>query len=281
MMRARIALAAAVLPLCALARQTSAQEVLDIAPVYQQTPVWCWAAVGEMVFDWFGVRNINPAGNYQCGIIALLHPICNMNCFNCPVPAGSLATMNNMLRQYPAFASQVTQTSTQITTAVSATRLSMASVRREIDAGRPIVTGISPSGYQLANVSEHVALIVGYDEDDLIVNDPFPFALAFSGNPYLAAGGEELDRGQYQISYEAFVQRLRWRETIYRLRCSGSGCLGADGDQDDAPVQSATGRSCQTPYGRCGPFYDQPALPLGSACYCASPAGPIGGVVVR
>jgi hypothetical protein len=32
------------------------------------------------------------------------------------------------------------------------------------------------------------------------------------------------------------------------------------------------GRSCCTPYGKCGPFYNQPALPIGSACYCGNGA---------
>lgn len=50
------------------------------------------------------------------------------------------------------------------------------------------------------------------------------------------------------------------------------------------PVRSrapALGRSCQTQLGRCGPFYDQPALPVGTGCYCATLAGPIGGIVTQ
>jgi hypothetical protein len=40
----------------------------------------------------------------------------------------------------------------------------LSQVKQEINAGRPIVAGISPSGYMSqSNVSEHVALIVGYD----------------------------------------------------------------------------------------------------------------------
>ncbi|MEA2325523.1 MAG: O-acetyl-ADP-ribose deacetylase [Thermoanaerobaculia bacterium] len=30
----------------------------------------------------------------------------------------------------------------------------------------------------------------------------------------------------------------------------------------------AMGRSCCTPYGKCGPFYNQPALPIGAVCNC-------------
>lgn len=258
-------------------------ERLPIAPVYQQTPVWCWAAVGEMVFRYHGVSNINPAGNFQCGIIALLHPACNQWCGNCIVPAGSLATMNNMLTGYPAVASQVTGTSTRITTSVSQSPLPLAAVERELRAGRPIVAGISPSGYRVAGVSEHVALIVGVEGTDLIVNDPFPFRPSvFTGNPYHAAGGIEQRPGQYRIPYRQFVTRLQWRESIHRIGCTGQSCRSTPRNvgHRDRQRRPAYGRSCRTPVGTCGPFHNQPALPVGSACWCGTPAGRIDGEVV-
>lgn len=262
---------------------------LSIEPVYQRTPMWCWAAVGEMIFRHYGVANINPGGDFQCGILALLHPVCNQNCYNCPVPAGSLSTMNNMLTQYPSFAGRVTRTSTRVSTSPRSSRLTLAEVRAEIDAGRPIVAGISPSGYNVSNVSQHVALIVGYDGNDLIVNDPFPFGTRyFNGDPYEAAGGAAVARGQYRIPYRQFVERLQWRESIYRIRCSGPDCAGSDAS-DDRPAppepyrqrsEIQYGRSCRTPVTRCGPFYNQPAQPLGSACWCATPYGPSQGEVI-
>lgn len=196
-------------------------KTLDIDPVYQQTPVWCWAAVGEMVFRYYGVENINPAGHFQCGIISLLHPACNVNCLNCVVGAGSLATMNQMLTGYPRTASGVTGTYTRITTSVRTRPLTLRQVRAEIDAGRPIIAGISPSGYKrAASVSEHVALIVGYDDEELLVNDPFPFSSQFfAADPYLSSGGRVESEGQYRIAYDDFVSRLRWRESIYTIRC--------------------------------------------------------------
>jgi len=263
---------------------------LGISPVYQRTPVWCWAAVGEMVFEHFGVENINPAGNYQCGILALLHPICNQNCLNCVVPAASLATMNNMLTQYPRVAGQVTRTSTTIATRVSSQRLSLSMLQSELDAGRPVVAGISPSGYKVSGISEHVALIVGYDGADLIVNDPFPFRAAFAHDPYRIAGGDENEPGQYSIPYNAFVTRLNWRESIYDIRCRGIDCrrtggggrISSDrGDHDSPPPPPRMGRSCQTSVGRCGPFYNQPALPVGASCWCGTSYGPVAGQVVQ
>ena len=261
--------AAVVMPVLALAEDRS----LGIDPVYQETPVWCWAAVGQMVFQHNGVGNINPGGDFQCGIVALLHPICNRDCRNCVVPAGSLFTMNNMLTEYPKVAVQRTGLRTSITTATKPSALPLSTVVSEIDAGRPVVAGISPSGYNTSNVSEHVALIVGYDGTDLIVNDPFPCDLAITGNPYVASGGTKLGEGQYRVSYKTFVNRLVWRESIYQIKCSGSDCQGRSSststrelNSDVPPVQY--GNSCGTLYGSCGPFFNQPALPLGTPCHC-------------
>lgn len=267
------------------AATVSGSANLAISPVYQQTPVWCWAAVGEMVFRHFGVRPINPV-SFQCGILALVHPVCNQNCMNCVIPAGSLSTMNNMLTQYPQAASQVSGTSTSLTTRTSGNRLSLSLLQDELDAGRPVVAGISPSGYRAAGISEHVALIVGYDGSDLIVNDPFPFRAAFVGDPYEAAGGDQYRSGQYHISYNAFASRLNWRESIYGIHCRGTGCRRTGGgypteDPGGSDRRPAMGRSCQTTVGRCGPFYNQPALPVGSSCWCATPYGPAGGQVVQ
>ena len=256
------------------------RELLDIDPIFQQTPLWCWAAVGEMVFRYYNVGNVNPAGNFQCGIIALLHPVCNQNCGSCVVGAGNLSTMDNMLTRYPVVAAQVTGSGSRISTLTRQTPLTQDGVETEIDAGRPVVAGISPSGYQVNGVSQHVALIVGYEDDEVIVNDPFPFGpRTFTGNPYLLNGGEQLAQGQYQIPLDRFTTRLRWRETIYRIRCSGRDC---DGSGPSAPTpEPQLGRSCQTQYGTCGPFYNQPALPIGSACWCQSAMGPLSGRVVR
>lgn len=47
-------------------------KVLPVPPRYQETPVWCWVAVGEMVFRYYGIPNMNGPGNYQCGVIGAL-----------------------------------------------------------------------------------------------------------------------------------------------------------------------------------------------------------------
>ena len=48
---------------------TMATEVrLHIAPVFQERPSWCWAAVGEMVFKYYYVPSAHRT-DYQCGIV--------------------------------------------------------------------------------------------------------------------------------------------------------------------------------------------------------------------
>src|SRR5689334_6854940 len=45
---------------------------LVVAPVQQETEVWCWLAVGEMVFRYYGLPSVNGFGDYQCGIVGAL-----------------------------------------------------------------------------------------------------------------------------------------------------------------------------------------------------------------
>jgi len=210
----------------------ASQQDLWIEPVFQESPVWCWAAVGEMVFRYYDVPNINPVGNFQCGIVALLGPVCNQNCGACQVPAGSIAVMNNMLRRYPAFAERVTGHPTgTIVTRIRNGPLSPRDLIEALDEGRPIVAGISPSGFGYRGVSEHVALIVGYDYDYddelvLLVNDPFPYdhpMFAALGNPFVQAGGTHVMLGQYAIHHRNFVRGLQWRESII-VQCRGDDC---------------------------------------------------------
>ena len=198
---------------------------LSISPVMQRTPVWCWVAVGEMVFEHFGVPNVNPVGEYQCGVIGAMagpyHP-CWSDCTRCVVPAGSPQNITNMLLQYPRIAGQLTRDSIRgVRSHHRARSLTVEEIKEELDNDRPIIAGISPSGVT-GPFAQHVALIIGYEEDDdsitLTVNDPYPYQ--YVGNradPYVRAGGDGGD-GQYRISYDDFRRRLVWSESFYDLR---------------------------------------------------------------
>jgi len=203
-------------------------ESLDISPRIQESPVWCWVAVGQMVFEHYDIPNVNPNGDYQCGIVgALAGPSspCFGNCRLCNVAGGTMNNIKAMIVTYPRDVQFLLhQRVTQLSATVYDSPLSKGQVKTEIDAGRPIVTGVN---FDAGNhPSQHVALIVGYDEDTegnliLTINDPFPYDLRpFNAlpNPYVKAGGDDGRDGSFTIDYDKFRSGLRWREGIYQIR---------------------------------------------------------------
>jgi Peptidase_C39 like family len=125
--------------------------------------------------------------------------------------------------------------------------LSEEEVKQEINEGRPIVAGVSPSGFKIDGVSQHTALIVGYDDRSgslkLIVNDPFPFEddrFLWIGNPYQPNMDMSGDNdGQYEVSFERFRSKIKWMYTMYRITCTGKGC-----PSDNSQVEGgSTGKS--------------------------------------
>lgn len=199
-------------------------KTLSINPVMQETPEWCWLAVGQMIFQHYDVPELNR--DYQCGIVAFwgarptpsgwLGP-CMANCRACPLPAGSFSTIEAMLRQYPRLAGVPPLRFTS-----SSSPVSKVTIKDEIDNDRPVLIGLTPSGARLP-VSQHVALIVGYEEDDddfdVIVNDPFPYRF-YNVDPFVQLGGEMVEPGQYRIKDQTLRGSLRWRETIYEFQKS-------------------------------------------------------------
>jgi len=200
-------------------------EKLAIAPIAQETPVWCWVAVGAMVLNYYDVPNLNPAGDYQCGIIAARfgpNTVCWTNCRACQVPAGAPSEITRMLREYPPFAGRlVNRRVSGLTSTHTLSAISKEQIKQEIDEGRPVIVGINPGGGP-GPVSAHVALVIGYEEDNgaliLTVNDPYPYQyVAPRVDPYLRAGGRG-GEGQYIINFDTFRARLGWQETFYGIK---------------------------------------------------------------
>jgi hypothetical protein len=78
------------------------EVVLDIDPVEQQTLEWCWLSVGEMIFNYLDLDE--PPSGYQCGTMAMIGgrlSACWQNCRLCPYAAGSMPTLERMIRDYP------------------------------------------------------------------------------------------------------------------------------------------------------------------------------------
>jgi hypothetical protein len=219
--------------LLAPVNQTMAAEVaLYIPPVFQERPSWCWTAVGEMVFKYYYIPAAHQT-DYQCGIVQS-RKLCPEipNCVECALSAGDETTVVSMLEQYPVTATLgSTVGSIALTAQLKVGSLSEEEVKHELDEGRPIIVGLSPRGFKVDGIRQHMALIVGYDTSSgdlmLTVNDPFPFEdmiFLWVGSPYVNARASEEGNGQYKVAYEAFRLRLKWTQTLYRVTCTGTGC---------------------------------------------------------
>jgi hypothetical protein len=210
----------------------AAEVTLHIPPVFQERPSWCWAAVGEMVFKYYDIPAIHRT-DFQCGILQS-RGVCTglPNCVDCDFPAVDETAVMNLLEQYPAMAKRDGKAiNIALTVQLKDGNLSEAEIRQELDEGRPIIVGLSPRGFKVDDIRQHMALIVGYDtrSDDLMltVNDPFPFEdmrFLWIGNPYITAKASEDGEGRYEVGYNAFRSKLKWTQTLYRISCAGSDC---------------------------------------------------------
>lgn len=211
---------------CALLTPSS----IVIPPVQQETEVWCWLAVGEMVFRYYGLPTVNPGGDYQCGIVGAVGyaqngacDACNINCGNCVRPAGSAAMLSYMLTNYPKIACRdlYTQNRTLNNTFVS-NYLSSAFLIAELNQHRPVIAGINPgSQFVLPGNSQHVALIKGYSYDAnnvlyLKINDPFPYWTT-GVDPYVTNGAIANGDLSYEMKYTDFVNGLLWNTSWYNI----------------------------------------------------------------
>lgn len=199
-------------------------KTLGIVPLPQQTQVWCWATAAEMVFKYYGLPNINPAGNYQCGIVAAwFGGQCLLRCELCAFPVGPMSNMQQVIVGYGGFLRQNGVQSRSLVATLEFRSLSAAEIKTEIDAGRPVVVGIAPSGgFALPNASQHIAVVIGYDYsrgiEEVIVNDPYPFDLVPAPNPYVAVGGVRQGAGQFRVRIATLRANLGWANTIYRIQ---------------------------------------------------------------
>jgi len=210
----------------------AAEVTLHIPPVFQERPSWCWAAVGEMVFKYYDIPAIHRT-DYQCGIVQSRN-LCmgTPNCVDCDLSAIDETAVVNMLEQYPVLATQSGKAGEIALTVQSKSGiLSEAEVQREIDEGRPIIVGLSPRGFKVDGIRQHMALIVGYDNSSgnlmLTVNDPFPFedmVFLWIGSPYVNARALEEGDGRYEVGYDAFRSKLKWTQTLHQMTCRGHGC---------------------------------------------------------
>ncbi len=222
----------------------AAEVTLHIPPLFQERPSWCWAAVGEMVFKYYDIPAVHRT-DYQCGIVQG-RSLCTglPNCVECALSAVDETAVVNMIEQYPGLATQGGKAGEiALTVQLKSGSLSEAEIKREIDEGRPIIVGLSPRGFKVDGIRQHMALIVGYDNSSgnlmLTVNDPFPFedmVFLWIGSPYINARASEEGDGRYEVGYDAFRSKLKWTQTLYRMTCTGPGCPSDDQHVADSSV---------------------------------------------
>ncbi len=201
---------------------------LQAQPTLQQTPVWCWAASAEMVFKYYGLPNINPVGNYQCGLIAawFAGTPCAVDCSLCVVAIGAMSSMQQVINGYGPYVQSIGYHSRVLSSALVFRPLSKLELATEISSGRPVIVGINPGGgFALPNASQHVAVVVGYDytagKQSVILNDPFPFQFTPYNqypNPYVTAGGSQVGIGRYSLPYDLLISKLVWANTIFSIK---------------------------------------------------------------
>jgi len=204
-------------------------SALIVPPVRQETAEWCWLAVGEMIFRYYQLPNLNPAGDYQCGIVGSVGyslngacDACNTNCANCVRPAGNAQMVSYMLSAYPKVACrQLFQSNKTLNSQFVANYLAASTIIAELNAKRPIIAGINPgTQFILPGNSEHVSLIVGYfyygSNLILVVNDPFPYLIT-GFDPYIFNGAVTSGNLSYQIPYFNFVNGLKWNTSWYSI----------------------------------------------------------------
>jgi hypothetical protein len=210
------------------------ENLLQIPPVQQSSPAWCWLATGEMIFRYYGVPANHPT-NYQCGEARFQSAMptgipsqpfigpCWANCALCAgIGSGPVQGIVNMLTQYPLAMRIVTgnASSPVLQPPQTAGPLPPAKIKSEIDAGHPLIAGISPNSLPMPpGLAEHAVLIVGYSQSGnvIIINDPFPYHAAGMMAPYLQAGGIAVAPGQFVISYTAMVGALMWNTTVFGI----------------------------------------------------------------
>ncbi len=199
--------------------------ILSIPPTTQQTVVWCWAAASEMVLKYYGLPAFPNFFSYQCGVVqaAFIGTQCALNCGFCVTPVRGMSDVDKVISDYGVILNSVGIPSRVLDASLLLRRLSDQEIKREIDAGRPVLIGITPgSPFLIPNTSAHVAVLVGYDFTGPIqtvtINDPFPFG-SYPFNPYMTfpLRGVQREPGQYSIPLEDVYSGLAWANTVYKI----------------------------------------------------------------
>jgi len=189
--------------------------VLDIPAISESKPGWSWAAVGEMVMDFYSVPPLYGPDNWQCSLADFLTGV---QACEAPKMSADAATLK-LIQGYSVFAHKFFGEDPVVMRYQQHKVLSPIDAIHEIRFERPFIAIVQPpkTGGADDKGGKDVVLVVGYDGSPsdlkLIVNDPRPYQVG--SNPYTDVGAQQLDvNGQYEIGYNDFVQQMKWSGTI-------------------------------------------------------------------
>lgn len=203
----------------ASAGRSAAAVLLPIPPIAQQTPEWCWAAASQMVLQYYGFPNLNPAGNYQCAVVGAQGGPCAANCGFCLGAGGTTQRIAAVIISYAQVAAAWTHFVNNRFHPHTSGIMAPQQIAISIQNHAPIIAGISPTSIPFPpgmGFSQHAVVIVGYAQTSVgfavIINDPYPYPPY--AIPYLQAGGEMIRPQQYLIPFQMFVQVFHYGNSI-------------------------------------------------------------------
>jgi hypothetical protein len=188
---------------------------LDIPAIAEKQAGWSWAAVGQMVMDFYNIPPLYGAEDWQCSLADYLTGV-----QACEAPKGVSAEQASLklIQGYPAFAHKFFGEDPVVMRYQQHKVLSPIDAIHEIRFERPFIAVVQPPKMTDADKGGNaVVLVVGYDGSPdnlkLIVNDPRTYSVG--ADPYVDAGAQKMDvNGQYEIGYNDFVQQMKWTGTI-------------------------------------------------------------------
>ena len=190
------------------------KAVLDIPAIQESKPGWSWAAVGQMIMDFYNVPPLYGADNWQCSLADFLTGV---QACEAPKLSAEEATLK-LVQGYAPFAYKFFGEDPVVMRYQQHKVLSPIDAIHEIRFERPFIAVVQPpkSGAEDKG-GKDVVLVIGYEGTPtdlrLIVNDPRPYQVG--SNPYTDVGAQQLDvNGEYSVGYNDFVQQMKWTGTI-------------------------------------------------------------------
>jgi hypothetical protein len=220
---AALILAGALLPLSTAYAQSTpsvpdvlpTHAALDIPAIAETKPNWSWAAVGQMIMDFYSVPPLYGADNWQCSLADFLTGV-----QACEAPKDTPAdqAVLKLIQGYPQFAHKFFGEDPVVMRYQQHKVLTPLEAIHEIRFERPFIAIVQPPKLSAEDKGgKAVVLVIGYDGSAdslrLIVNDPRQYQVG--ADPYADAGAQKLDvNGEYSIGYTDFLQQMKWTGTI-------------------------------------------------------------------